>query len=354
MKFRTFALLGLFAPIVVHAQTTGTVQGTVTDAGNGQPLASAQVRIEGTVLGALSDAAGRYTIPGAPTGRRVVIARRIGYAEARREVDVSSSAAATADFSMTASATTLGEVVVTGTAAPTQRRAIGTSIASVDSTAISKSNAVTVDQALQGKIAGAQIVQNSGTPGGGGVTVRLRGTSSFISGSDPLYIVDGVIIDNSSSTLRDLGSRGNVQNRLADLNPADIDRIEVIRGAAAAALYGSRANNGVVQIFTKRGTAGRSRISLHTRVAQSELPKKLRINDYPFDIQGNPVTRVDVQDLIFRMRSRSRTTSASMAVTSRPGTTSTAPGPRRTGSSVAKRPTAAAHASTSRSKFGPG
>src|SRR5688572_27294542 len=244
---------------------------------------------------------------------------------------------------MTASATTLGEVVVTGTAAPTERRAIGTSIASVDSNAISKSNAVTVDQALQGKIAGAQIVQNSGTPGGGGVTVRLRGTSSFISGSDPLYIVDGVIIDNSSSTLRDLGSRGNVQNRLADLNPADIERIEVIRGAAAAALYGSRANNGVVQIFTKRGTAGRSRISLHTRVAQSELPTKLRINDYPFDIQGNPVTRVDAQDLIFRMRSRSRTTSASMAVTSRPGTTSTAPGPRRTGSSVAKRPTAAAH-----------
>ena len=300
MNLRMFALLGLLAPTLVSAQTSGTVQGTVTDAGNGQPLASAQVRIEGTAMGALSDAAGRYTIPSVPTGRRVVIARRIGYAEARRDVDVSAAAAAIADFAMTASATTLGEVVVTGTAAPTQRRAIGTSIASVDSTAISKSNAVTIDQALQGKIAGAQIVQNSGTPGGGGVTVRLRGTSSFISGSDPLYIVDGVIVDNSSSTLRDLGSRGNVQNRLADLNPADIERVEVIRGAAAAALYGSRANNGVVQIFTKRGDVGRSRISLHTRVAQSELPTKLRINDYPFDIQGNPVTRVDAQDLIFR------------------------------------------------------
>ena len=300
MKVRLFALLALLAPMLAAAQTTGTVQGTVTDGGNGQPLPSAQVRIEGTVMGALSDATGRYSIPNVPTGRRVVIARRIGYGEARREVDVSSTAPATADFAMTASATTLGEVVVTGTAAPTERRAVGTSIASVDSSAISKSNAVTVDQALQGKIAGAQIVQNSGTPGGGGVTVRLRGTSSFISGSDPLYIVDGVIVDNSSSTLRDLGSRGNVQNRLADLNPADIERIEVIRGAAAAALYGSRANNGVVQIFTKRGSAGRSRISLNTRVAQSELPRKLRINDYPFDIQGNPVTRVDAQDLIFR------------------------------------------------------
>lgn len=300
MSFRMFALFALFAPMLLGAQTPGTVQGTVMDAGSGQPLASAQVRIAGTAMGALSDAAGRYTIPNVPTGRRVVIARRIGYGEARREVEVSSAAAVTADFAMSASATTLGEVIVTGTAAPTQRRAVGTSIASVDSTAISKSNAVTVDQALQGKIAGAQITQNSGTPGGGGVSVRLRGTSSFISGSDPLYIVDGVIVDNSSATLRELGSRGNVQNRLADLNPADIERIEVIRGAAAAALYGSRANNGVVQIFTKRGAAGRSRITAQTRVSRNELPRTLRINNYPFDIQGNPVTRVDIQELIFR------------------------------------------------------
>jgi TonB-dependent SusC/RagA subfamily outer membrane receptor len=300
MTFRAFALLVVLLPPLVAAQTTGAVQGRVTDAANGQPLPNAQIRIGGTLLGALSDASGQYTVPNVPTGRRIVVARRIGYAEARREVDVTSAAAATADFVMTASATTLGEVVVTGTAAPTQRRAVGTSIASVDSTAITRSGAMTVDQALQGKIAGAQITQNSGTPGGGGVSVRLRGTSSFISGSDPLYIVDGVIVDNSSATLRDLGSRGNVQNRLADLNPADIERIEVIRGAAAAALYGSRANNGVVQIFTKRGAAGRSRINFQTRVSQNELPRRLRINDYPFDIQGNPVTRLDLQDFIFR------------------------------------------------------
>ena len=300
MKAHSFVVLAFLAPAALGAQTTGTVQGRVTDAGNGQPLPSAQVRIEGTVLGALSDVNGQYTIPNVPTGRRGVVARRIGYAEARREVDVTSATPASADFAMSAAATTLGEVVVTGTAAPTERRAVGTSIATVDSQAIAKSNAVTIDQALQGKIAGAQITQNSGTPGGGGVTVRLRGTSSFISGSDPLYIVDGVIVDNSSSELRLLGSRGNVQNRLADINPADIERIEVIRGAAAAALYGSRANNGVVQIFTKRGTRGGSRISLQTRVAQNELPTQLRVNDYPFDIFGNPVTRVDIQDMIFR------------------------------------------------------
>ena len=116
---------------------------------------------------------------------------------------------------------------------------------------------------MQGKIPGAQITQNSGGPGGGGISVRLRGTNSFISGSDPLYIVDGVIIDNGSAQLADLGIRSNPQNRLADLNPSDIERIEVIRGAAAAALYGSRANNGVVQIFTKRGSIGKPRFTAH-------------------------------------------------------------------------------------------
>src|SRR5688572_26506241 len=158
MRFHMFAMLGLLAPMLVSAQTTGTVQGTVTDAGKGQPLAAAQVRIEDTVMGALSDAAGRYTIPSVPTGRRVVIARRIGDADWRRDVDVTSVSAGTADFAMTASAMTLGEVGVTGTGAPTERRAIGTRISRVDSTAIGKSNAVTVDQALQGKIAGVQIV----------------------------------------------------------------------------------------------------------------------------------------------------------------------------------------------------
>ncbi|MDQ3698160.1 MAG: TonB-dependent receptor [Gemmatimonadota bacterium] len=288
------------APAVLVAQEIGTVRGRVTDAGTGQPIASVQVRVDDTALGALTDATGAYVVNAVPAGSRNVVARRIGYSEGRRGVQVAAGASATVDFALSAAATTLSEVVVTGTGAPTQRRAVGTSIGSVDSTAITRASAVTVDQALQGKIAGAQIVQNSGNPGGGGITMRLRGTSSIIAGSDPLYIIDGVIVDNSSATLRDLGSRSNVQNRLADINPADIERIEVIRGAAAAALYGSRANNGVVQIFTKRGAVGKSRITFQTRAATSELPKSLEINDLPFDITGQPVQRFDLQDQIFR------------------------------------------------------
>ncbi|MGI9076378.1 MAG: TonB-dependent receptor domain-containing protein [Gemmatimonadaceae bacterium] len=299
---RRFVLSALaLLPPLLGAQTAGSVRGRVTDLGTGQPIASAQLRVDGTTLGTLSGQNGEYLIPAVPAGQRVIVARRIGYGEIRRGVAVAAGGTATADFAMSAAAVTLGEVVVTGTGGPTEKRAVGTSIGTVDSTAIRNAAATTIDQALQGKIAGAQIVQNSGNPGGGGISVRLRGTSSFISGSDPLYIVDGVIVDNSSASLRELGSRGNVQNRLADLNPADIERIEVIRGAAAAALYGSRANNGVVQIFTRRGTVGKPRITVQSRATTSEVPRFLGINDFPIDATGLPVaSRTDLQDMIFR------------------------------------------------------
>jgi TonB-dependent SusC/RagA subfamily outer membrane receptor len=194
----------------------------------------------------------------------------------------------------------LERVVVTGSATATTMRALGTSVATVDATQVTESRAQTVDQALQGKIAGAQITQNSGNPGGGGLSVRLRGTGSIISGSEPLYIVDGVIDDNNSDQLINFGARTNVQNRLADLDPNDIERIEVVRGAAAAALYGSRANNGVVQIFTKHGRVGDSHVNLTTRYSSEHLAKRLDLNMAPLDAAGNAVTRYDYQDEIFR------------------------------------------------------
>ena len=233
-------------------------------------------------------------------GPRALTARRIGFAQARQPVTIAADQPVTADFALRAAAVALDQVVVTGTAAPTSRRALGTSVASVDSAALRNTQAVAIDQALQGKVAGAQIVQNSGNPGGGGISVRLRGTSSFISGSDPLYVIDGVIVDNSSAQLRDLGARSNVQNRVADINPADIERIEVIRGAAAAALYGSRANNGVVQIFTRRGRAGRPKVAFQTRYSDNRLREQLPLNAYPFNAVGDSVARFNYQDELFR------------------------------------------------------
>ncbi|HUQ80066.1 MAG TPA: TonB-dependent receptor, partial [Gemmatimonadaceae bacterium] len=291
--------LGACPSFLVAQANTGTVRGRVTDGTSGRGVPDAQVSVTDTRLGAISGANGDFTITGVSIGPRTIVVRRIGFSPGSKAVNVTPEGVSAGDIAITASALNLTEVVVTGSAAPTEKRQVGTSVASVDSTLISRAQAVTIDQALQGKVAGAQITQNSGGPGGGGISVRLRGTNSFISGSDPLYIVDGVIIDNGSSQLTDLGIRSNPQNRLADINPSDIERIEVIRGAAAAALYGSRANNGVVQIFTKRGTIGRPKFTLNTRYATSELREEQPFNLYPFDVNGLPVARFNYQPNIF-------------------------------------------------------
>lgn len=293
-------LIPAFMPADLLAQ--GTIRGRITDAATGQPLAAAQISagsVAGTRFGSATDANGVYVIAGLPAGAQTISARRIGYVPQQRTVTVDASTSTTADFALSAATTTLEDVVVTGTATPTTVRALGTSVASIGASEIAAARSTTVDQAMQGKIAGAQITQNSGNPGGGGISVRLRGTSSIISGSEPLYIVDGVIVDNSSDQLIDLGARSNVQNRLADLDPNDIERVEIIRGAAAAALYGSRANNGVVQIFTKRGRAGGSTITLQTRYTTARLAKRLALNLSPTDAAGLPVTRYDYQNDIF-------------------------------------------------------
>ena len=293
------ALAALF-PFTLAAQAnTGTVSGRVTDAAGGHGVPGVQVTVSGTRVGAITGTNGEYTLNGVPSGERTLTIRRIGYQPTTQIVTVVPGASATADVALNVSAVNLSEVVVTGTGTATEKRRVGTSIATVDSAVLSRAQAQTVDQAMQGKIPGAQITQNSGSPGGGGISVRLRGTNSFISGSDPLYIVDGVIVDNQSGQLADLGIRSNPQNRLADLNPNDIEHIEIIRGAAAAALYGSRANNGVVQIFTKRGSIGRAHVTSTTRWGTSELRAQQDFNFYPFDVAGLPIQRYNYQDLIF-------------------------------------------------------
>src|SRR6267154_1359499 len=293
-------VLAIVSPFALAAQqATGTVSGRVTDASVGRGLPDVAVLVTGSRLGTLTGPNGEYTISGEPVGARTLTIRRIGYQPTTETVTVVPGATATADVALHVSAVNLSEVVVTGTGTATEKRKVGTSIATIDSTLLSRAQATTVDQAMQGKIPGAQITQNSGSPGGGGISVRLRGVNSFISGSDPLYIVDGVIVDNESGQLADLGGRSTPQNRLADLNPDDIEHIEIIRGAAAAALYGSRANNGVVQIFTKRGNSGKPRFTSTTRAGTSALRAQQSFNFYPFDVNGLPVTRFNYQDDIF-------------------------------------------------------
>ncbi|MGD2069114.1 MAG: TonB-dependent receptor [Gemmatimonadota bacterium] len=294
------ALAFLAAPPGAAAQDY-TIVGRVLDAVTGAPISGAQISIEGTSLGAISDQTGRYSIPAAlSSGTYTLRVTYIGREAATNQVTLGAEGIVRApDFLLRESALELGEIVVTGTAGPTSRRALGNSVSTVAAEDVSKSVATTIDQTLQGRVAGATIISNTGTPGGG-VSMRLRGTSSITGGAEPLFIVDGVIIDNNGDQQINVGYRSNPSNRLADLDPDDIERVEILKGAAAAALYGSRANNGVVQIFTKRGQAGATRIVVSTKIQRSELTESLPWALTPVDTDGNPVTRYNHEDLLFR------------------------------------------------------
>jgi len=301
---RALALSSLFAILSapsLEAQQRYVLTGRVVDASTLQPVAGAQVSVRGVSAGASTDASGTYRLqlllnPGA----YVVEATYIGREGEARDVTLGAAAEVSVpDILMREVAVQLGEIVVTGAAVLTARRAIGNAISTVAGERLTEVPAVTIDQALQGKIAGAVITSNTGTPGGG-VSVRLRGTSSIVGGAEPLYIVDGVIIDNNADQQLNLGYRSNATNRLADLDPDDVERIEVIKGAAAAALYGSRANNGVVQIFTKRGTRGAPQITVGSTATLSALERRIDFALTPVDTDGNSVQRYDHQDLVFR------------------------------------------------------
>ncbi|WP_234988806.1 SusC/RagA family TonB-linked outer membrane protein [Hymenobacter daecheongensis] len=303
-------LLVLSGPVIAQNMRY-TLQGRVLDA-NGAALPGATVRVLNTVVGATSGADGRFSLEaGLAPGAYQLEISSIGYRAVRRPLTLGTEAAiAVGDVALSEDQLKLNEVVVTGTSVATSKRQLGNTIATVSGDELRTTVPTQVDQALQGKFAGVQITQNSGNPAGG-ISVRLRGPSTVAGSSEPLYIIDGVLVNSESLQLLDLG--GYAQSRLVDISPNDIDRIEVIKGAAAAAIYGSRASNGVVQIFTKRGREGVPQVTVSSQFLVSRLRKKLAYNEEPFrfttiggtaaanaDLSKTPVTRYDLQEDIFR------------------------------------------------------
>ncbi len=296
----------LFQITPLIAQSTEYVfTGKVTDNNGNLPLIGVAVYIENTNFGASTDFDGnyRFTASLAP-GAYTLTANFIGFKAEKIRITTGTQTQINQDFSLREDLLNLDEVVVTGTVVGINKRALGNNISSVNAEDLTNNAAVQVDQALQGKITGALVTQNSGDPAGG-ISVLLRGASS-LGGNQPLYILDGVILNNASNELIDIG--GNAQNRLADINPDDIARIEVIKGAAASAIYGSRANNGVVQIFTKKGKIGDPQFSYTSSFRANSLRKKIPYNTAPlawvdpFDranLATVPVERYDLQEEIF-------------------------------------------------------
>jgi TonB-dependent SusC/RagA subfamily outer membrane receptor len=234
----------------------------------------------------------------------VLLVRSIGYKPAR-QIITQTDGAITQDFRLATDVLKLGEVVVTASRGETERTTLGTTIATVSGDELSRAGAPQIDAALAGKVSGALVQQASGTPGGG-TSVRIRGLSTLSRSAEPLWIVDGVIIDNSSTQLVDLG--GYTSNRVADIDPNEIERIEIVKGAAAAALYGSRANDGVVQIFTKRGRSGALRTTFRVAYENDDVERFVPTNRVLLSAPppgGTAIPkRYDYQDQIFRNAGR--------------------------------------------------
>ena len=250
-------------------QADGRIAGQVIEAETGAPVPGAQVVIDQTSFGATTDAEGRYVISAVPAGVHAVTARRIGFAPERREnVRVSDDATTTLDFALRRSVLKLEEVVSTGVVDPTSGRKVPFTVARIseEQLEVPATNAIA---SIQGKIAGVNMVQSSRP--GAGTNILLRTPTSISKGNSPLIVVDGVILSNT------------VGGSSTDLDALDIESIEVVKGAAAASLYGSRAASGVIEIRTKRGTdlaQGETRFALRTEAGMSELSRRVAPSRY--------------------------------------------------------------------------
>ncbi len=294
-----FLALAVLTTPAAEAQT-GTVQGRVMDGATRRPLTDAQVIIVTTDMGQSANSSGVFLFPSVPAGNHTIRVTLIGYGEQERDVTVTAGATATVDFELSPTAISLDEIVVTGVGAQTTRRALGTSVDVLRAEDFELAPVQSVDQLLQGRVAGATVSATSAQPGTGSL-INFRGVSSVFSSQTPVIYVDGVRVDNSQATAA--GTGGEQSSALSDLMSSDIERIEVTRGGAASTLYGSDAATGVIQIFTKKGTPGAPRIV--TRMEQGiEQPQLWNILDvgkiFPSIVESGDASATFLRDNYFK------------------------------------------------------
>ncbi len=290
MRYR----LGLLTMTLLFAATTGlsaqqrTVRGTVTDQLSAQPISFAQVNVRGTTVGAIADQNGGFVIEGAPAAEFTLVVTRIGYRSAEVQVPAGQN---TVSVQLAIDYLQVEELVVTGRATAARRINLPNPVETISGEELEEVPSETIDKALQGRVAGAVIASNSGAPGGG-LQLNIRGSSSVNAAAEPLYIIDGVVVSNiaipsNANEITNAAGGSNpsleqdvLQNRIADINPEDIESIEVLKGASAAAIYGVKASNGVVIIRTKRGEEGPPRIRGKILGGYFDLSNKLGFRNF--------------------------------------------------------------------------
>ncbi|MCU0444336.1 MAG: TonB-dependent receptor [Microscillaceae bacterium] len=250
-----------------------TIRGKIVDSETKLAIPGVSVFVKGTTVGSVTDAEGNFSL-NAPQGATIVV-QSLGYTSQ----EIATGTSATIDINLVADTKQLNEVVVVGYGTQ-DKRELTSSVAKVSSEIIKDLPVAGIDQALQGRAAGVQISTNSGTPGGG-ITVRVRGASSIAASNQPLYVIDGIPM--ITGDFSQLGFGGQATNVLNDLNPSDIQSIEVLKDAASASIYGSRASNGVILITTKRGSATKTQFNFNAYYGFQRVwrtPNFLKRDDY--------------------------------------------------------------------------
>tara|TARA_B110000908_G_C10262801_1_gene460628 strand:+ start:905 stop:3994 length:3090 start_codon:yes stop_codon:yes gene_type:complete len=274
--------LTLFMFLVVQKVSAQliTISGEVIEKESRMPLPGVSVGIDGTTIGVVTDFDGRFTIKTSEFGNNKLVFRFLGY---MTTTIVLTGGNQKINATMQEDLLNLDEVVIIGSSLVQSRKKIGNAITTIKSEVMLKSSPVNLTTAIQGKVPGAQITQNSGDPAGG-FSIRLRGPSTIAGSSEPLYVVDGVVTSNLTTNVTNLnvsaGDASPGQNRMVDINPNDIENINILNGAAAAAIYGSRASNGVVIITTKKGKNMEDgpELFFKTTFNVSQIRKKLDLN----------------------------------------------------------------------------
>ncbi|OGX82373.1 SusC/RagA family TonB-linked outer membrane protein [Hymenobacter glacialis] len=264
-----------------------SVSGRVTDGTNGSGVPGVTVLAKGTKVGTATNSDGQFTLS-VPAATTTLQFSSIGYKTTERDI----TSTATVDVALAVEVRSLDEVVVTGLGTSVARSNSANNVASISAAElVGNTRPATVDAAMYGKLSGAVITQNSGAPGGG-LSVQLRGPSSISNSTEPLYIIDGVYANNSSydsgrgaSAFTAAGGsrQDGATNRMSDINPDDIETIEVLKGSSAAAIYGTRANNGVIIITTKRGKTGRTQVGFRQDVGVTTILRRLGQEDWTAD-----------------------------------------------------------------------
>jgi TonB-dependent starch-binding outer membrane protein SusC len=288
------SLAALALPAALSAQTTSVVTGTVRDAGTNQPIVGAAVTVVGTSLGTLTNDRGVYRIERVRTGAATISAQYLGYQRLTRAITVAGAGSTlTQDFALARVALQLDATVITGLPTQTTAREQGAARGLVSAETFAQRPTAPIDQTVQGRVPGVEVFSTDGSPGGG-LRFRIRGPNSINGSPEPLVIIDGVIAHNGNRN----GQTGQTQvpgfgvndgsQAFQGLNPEDIASMEILKGAAAAALYGSRASNGAIVIKTKTGRAGQTAFTGSIATGTQELtrgPENIKMDWSPTEIQ---------------------------------------------------------------------